>query len=80
MTRCFSIVCLATLKLVRRAFSSCLDSGHGGQTKDQDGDEDDGYDEGFSLPPHADLFVHRKRLCQLSTLWISSKQGTSLTM
>jgi hypothetical protein len=23
-----------------------LDSGHGGQTKDQDGDEDDGYDEG----------------------------------
>jgi metacaspase-1 len=26
----------------------CLDSGHGGQTKDLDGDEDDGYDEGFS--------------------------------
>jgi len=23
-----------------------LDSGHGGQTKDQDGDEADGYDEG----------------------------------
>jgi hypothetical protein len=47
MTRCFSIVCLAILKLVR-AFSSCLDSGHGGQTKDLDGDEEDGYDEGFS--------------------------------
>ena len=24
----------------------CLDSGHGGQTKDTDGDEADGYDEG----------------------------------
>ena len=23
-----------------------LDSGHGGQTRDLDGDEDDGYDEG----------------------------------
>lgn len=25
--------------------SNLLDSGHGGQTKDLDGDEDDGYDE-----------------------------------
>ena len=25
------------------------DSGHGGQTKDLDGDEDDGYDEGCSI-------------------------------
>ena len=25
------------------------DSGHGGQTKDLDGDEDDGYDEGCSV-------------------------------
>lgn len=25
-----------------------LDSGHGGQTKDHDGDEGDGYDEGTS--------------------------------
>jgi len=30
----------------------CLDSGHGGQTKDTDGDEADGYDEGFSLFLH----------------------------
>ena len=63
MTRCFSIVCLTALKLVQRASSCCLDSGHGGQTKDLDGDEDDGYDEGFSQPPHADLFVHREHLC-----------------
>jgi hypothetical protein len=27
-----------------------IDSGHGGQTKDLDGDEDDGYDEGEQLP------------------------------
>ena len=25
--------------------TNCVDSGHGGQTKDQDGDEADGYDE-----------------------------------
>ena len=25
------------------------DSGHGGQTKDLDGDEEDGYDEGMGL-------------------------------
>ena len=27
------------------------DSGHGGQTEDLDGDEDDGYDEGVYRPP-----------------------------
>jgi hypothetical protein len=56
------------LKLVQQAFNYCLDSGHGGQTKDLDGDEEDGYDEGLSQLPHADLFVHRKRLCQSSIL------------
>jgi hypothetical protein len=29
-----------------RCNSNQIDSGHGGQTKDLDGDEDDGYDEG----------------------------------
>ncbi len=34
--------------------SSLLDSGHGGQTRDKDGDEADGYDEGLlnSARPH----------------------------
>lgn len=33
---------------------SRLDSGHGGQTKDLDGDEADGYDEGeFTAPIHS---------------------------
>jgi hypothetical protein len=36
------IIHLLRLVIVRRA-----DSGHGGQTKDLDGDEADGYDEGF---------------------------------
>jgi hypothetical protein len=30
----------------------CLDSGHGGQTKDLDGDEADGYDEGHPNAPY----------------------------
>jgi hypothetical protein len=38
------------LKLDQRAFTSCVDSGHGGQTKDLDGDEADGFDEGSSQP------------------------------
>ncbi len=45
MILCFSIVSVAaniTLSMLR----GLLDSGHGGQTKDLDGDEDDGYDEG----------------------------------
>ena len=33
-----------------------LDSGHGGQTKDRDGDEDDGYDEG-GCPPYLYLNI-----------------------
>jgi hypothetical protein len=39
--------------LDQQAFTFCVDSGHGGQTKDLDGDEADGFDEGFSQPPHA---------------------------
>ena len=31
------------------SLSSFPDSGHGGQTKDLDGDEGDGYDEGCSI-------------------------------
>jgi hypothetical protein len=31
------------------AFLLLLDSGHGGQTKDLDGDEADGFDEGSSI-------------------------------
>jgi metacaspase-1 len=41
------------LKLDQRAFTTCVDSGHGGQTKDLDGDEADGFDEGFSQISHA---------------------------
>lgn len=42
---CFSIVSVVTHKIL--SVRTCpLDSGHGGQTKDLDGDEDDGYDEG----------------------------------
>ena len=40
------------LKLVQYSFNSCPDSGHGGQTKDLNGDEDDGFDEGNSQLPH----------------------------
>ena len=52
MTLCFSIVCFFTSKLFKVVLNSCLDSGHGGQTKDLNGDEADGYDEGFSQSPH----------------------------
>ena len=46
------------LKLGQQAATSCVDSGHGGQTKDLDGDEADGFDEGISLPSHvAPLFT-----------------------
>lgn len=46
-TLSFSIVC-SFYKAVSSipAHSSRSDSGHGGQTKDLDGDEADGYDEG----------------------------------
>jgi hypothetical protein len=48
------------LKLVERAFNSFLDSGHGGQAKDLDGDEEDGYDEGILQYPHADFFCSQE--------------------
>ena len=40
------------LKSDQQAFTSCLDSGRGGQTEDLDGDEEDGSDEGISQPSH----------------------------
>lgn len=48
------------LKLVQQALNSCPDSGHGGQTKDLNGDEGDGFDEGYSQFPLADLFCSQK--------------------
>jgi hypothetical protein len=35
--------------LLDNCHANYIDSGHGGQTKDLDGDEDDGYDEGSIL-------------------------------
>lgn len=40
------------LKLDQQVLIYGVDSGHGGQTKDLDGDEADGFDEGFSHPIH----------------------------
>ena len=40
-------------KLVQKAIDYYLDSGHGGQTEDLDGDEEDGYDEGLSQLPES---------------------------
>ena len=34
------------VKILLMLLTAALDSGHGGQTKDSDGDEGDGYDEG----------------------------------
>jgi hypothetical protein len=45
MTHCSSIVSDFLRFLRRSFFIRLLDSGHGGQTKDLDGDEADGYDE-----------------------------------
>jgi hypothetical protein len=42
----FSIVSSASCMIYVPSFPSLLDSGHGGQTKDLDGDEGDGFDEG----------------------------------
>jgi hypothetical protein len=39
------------LLMVQRVFNVSLDSGHGGVTKNLDGDEDC-FDEGFSHPPY----------------------------
>ena len=41
-----------------------VDSGHGGQTKDLDGDEDDGYDEGRSFFSSSPDLVVLTRLMQ----------------
>ena len=41
---CMCILCRALTQTVIDATQ--IDSGHGGQTKDLDGDEEDGYDEG----------------------------------
>ena len=64
MIRCFFIVCFLTLKFVHGALNYlCLDSGHGGQTPDLDGDEDDGFDEGFLQPLSYQHLIHRRSLC-----------------
>ena len=52
MIRCFCIVCVFSFfRFVFGFFFErrCVDSGHGGQTKDLDGDEADGWDEGTFL-------------------------------
>jgi hypothetical protein len=46
MTHSFSTVSLNTSEGSEDKSDSYLDSGHGGQTKDLDGDEIDGFDEG----------------------------------
>jgi len=68
------------LTLYQREIKYSPDSGHGGQTKDKDGDEGDGYDEGVLLPHHADLVVNRESVYQLSIPWISKRWGTLSTM
>jgi hypothetical protein len=55
MTPCFSIVGYFFYRVGILPLKCCLDSGHGGQTEDLDGDEDDGYDEGFSWPLDSDF-------------------------
>lgn len=57
-----------------------LDSGHGGQTKDLDADEGDGYDEGVLLPYHADLLVNAGPVYQLFIPLILKRRDTSPTM
>jgi len=42
----------------QRGLRYSLVSGHGGQTKYQNGDEGDGYDEGASLHSYADFVVN----------------------
>ena len=46
----------------RRPDGILLDSGHGGQTKDLDGDEEDGYDEGVYLPECCPLSIYQDTL------------------
>jgi hypothetical protein len=41
-------MCFPCRSWFNRGLNCYLDSGHGGQTEDLDGDEDDGYDEGAS--------------------------------
>ena len=47
---------------------SPLDSGHGGQTKDLDGDEADGYDEGKYVDCQNSTESHRRPFKKLFTL------------
>jgi hypothetical protein len=47
------------LNLDQQAFTSRVDSGHGGQTPDLDGDEEDGFDEGISQPSHVNFLFTR---------------------
>lgn len=51
MIHCFSIVCLLNLYRSTIFLREFTDSGHGGQTKDLDGDEADGFDEGTMTFP-----------------------------
>jgi len=46
MTRSFSIVSELFIFHITHCLCFFLDSGHGGQIRDMDGDEVDGYDEG----------------------------------
>ena len=55
MTRCFSTVSM-NISDYKGVDLMYLDSGHGGQTKDLDGDEADGFDEGSMAPSHVLLF------------------------
>jgi hypothetical protein len=61
----FHCMCASLSMLVYRGLYCYLDSGHGGQTKDLDGDEDDGYDEGASHFLDPDFLS--TGVCQLST-------------
>jgi len=50
MTLCSSTVRIVPIHNSRDfSYIGKIDSGHGGQTKDLDGDEEDGYDEGDRL-------------------------------
>ena len=65
MTPCFSTVRFPRVNVLSARHKVLPpDSGHGGQTKDLDGDEGDGYDEGVVLPHHADIVVNRESVYQ----------------
>ena len=64
MTPCFSTVRFPRINVLSARNKVLPDSGHGGQTKDLNGDEGDGYDEGALLLHHADLAVNREPVYQ----------------